>query len=452
MLIALSLIKYFQESKVISEEELIKAFRNNPDSLLNYIIEKKALKSTYRNILVDFVLNSVSEDSRWEKYLWIALLPQRLSVVTVDNFCNLACRMCGGSKGKMKWFKPGMLRKMLSHCPTAEMITFVAGNSEPMLNPDLRENFQILNENSIRSTFVTNGHYLNRKNIDAMIECQQPTSVNVSLDAIDPVIYKEIRGADNTKVLTGLFKLVEAKEKAGLELPHISLLMVGMEDNISELPKFVKLADQIGALRVHVDHMLGSYRPGDFTLNPEWRNHVVEAIELAEKLDVLLQLPLDTMQIIQREDLLKKKRFQAEKEKCSDIKAKEKIQKQVKKPEFHDGASCGSKAVSLKENIKEIAEMKTGHCPWLREAHINIDGAIRPCCNMPANMGNIYEMPLWENQNFLQTRIHHSRGEIERLCMGNSNCTYVQELKENNIRPRYIRKEKILEQIQMNEV
>ena len=112
-------------------------------------------------------------------------------------------------------------------------------------------------------------------------------------------------------------------------------------------------------------------------------------------------------------------------------------------PEYHDGASCGVQSVTS-ENLKEIEEMKTGHCPWLNDIHVNIDGGIRPCCNMPANMGNLYEMPLWENQNFLMTRIHHSRGEIERLCMGNSNCVYVQELKEKGIRPRYFRKETIL--------
>lgn len=437
---------------MISEEELIKAFSNNPHDVLKSVIENKALKSTYRNILVDFIINSLNRDPRWEEFLWIALLPQRLSVVTVDNFCNLACRMCGGSKGKMNWLKPKMLQKMLSHCPTTELITFVAGNSEPMLNPDLKENFQILNEHNIRSTFVTNGHYLNRKNIEDMIEFQQPTSVNVSLDAIDSGIYKAIRGVDNTKVISGLFKLVEAKEKAAVKLPYISLLMVGMEDNISELPKFIKLADQIGAIRVHVDHMLGSYSPGDFSLNPKWRKYVVEAIELAEKLNVLLQLPLDTMQIIQREDLLNIKRLQSEKVKYRDVSEKVSKLKKRETIEFHDGTSCGLKSVSLEDNIEEITELKTGHCPWLREAHINIDGAIRPCCNMPANMGNIYEVPLWENQNFLQTRIHHSRGEIERLCMGNSNCTYVQELKENNIRPRYIRKEKILEKIKLKVV
>lgn len=424
---------------MISREELVETFKQQPQVVIDRMIAQKALKLEYRNFLIDFLIEEMPHNPKWNDFMWLALLPRRLSVVTVDNFCNLACRMCGGSKGKMKWLKPDMLQKMLNHCPTTEVITFVAGNSEPMLNPDLRENFKILNDHNIYSTFVTNGHYLNRKNIEAMIEFQQPTSVNVSLDAIDPKIYKDIRGADNSKVISGLFKLIEAKEKVGVDFPHISLLMVGMEDNISELSKFVKLADQLGAMRVHVDHMLGQHRPGDFTLNPEWRQHVVEALDLAEKLNVLLQIPLDSMEILKREGFLSKNKKTLVKEGNS--------QKPVKKEkiEFHDGASCGAKAVTVNDNLEDTKlTMQTGHCPWLKEAHINIDGAIRPCCNMPANMGNIYEIPLWENQNFLQTRLHHSQGEIERLCMGNSNCTYVQELKEKGVRPRYFRKETIL--------
>ncbi|MCM8530606.1 MAG: radical SAM protein [Lentisphaeraceae bacterium] len=421
----------------MQKQDIIDLFKDNPDALINNLIMNKSLKGPYREILIDTLLSSM-DDPKWHDYLWLMLLPRRISLVTVDNFCNLACRMCGGSKGKMEWIKPENLRNILGHCPTTEVITFVAGNSEPMLNPDLPENFKILNEHNIRSTFVTNGHYLNRKNISAMIETQQPYSVNVSLDAIDPKIYKDIRGADNTKVIKGLFDLLAAKEKAGVQRPEISLLMVGMEDNISELSKFVKLAHETNAIRVHVDHMLGSSRPGDFTLNPEWRMHMVEALELAQKLDVTLQLPLDSMQILEREGLLPK---------IEQVADNRKVGAKAASEEYHDGASCGVQAVTL-DNIKESKEkMKTGNCPWIQDIHVNIDGAIRPCCNMPANMGNLYETPLWENQNFLQTRIHHSKGEIERLCMGNSNCIYVQELKQKNIRPRFFRKETILKKI-----
>lgn len=419
---------------MITEEELVGAFKENPHSIITGLVEKHSLKSDLRDHLIDFLLGEI-DDPKWQEFLWVLLLPRRISIVTVDNFCNLACRMCGGSKGKMEWLKPENLQKVLEHCPTTEAITFVAGNSEPMLNPDLRENFKILNKQNIRSTFVTNGHYLNRKNIEAMIETQQPSGINVSLDALDPKIYKDIRGGDNTKVIKGLFDLLAAKEKAGVYHPQISLLMVGMEDNISELPKFVKFAHETKALRVHVDHMLGNYRPGDFTLNPEWRQHMVEAIELSEKLNVKLELPLDSLQILTREGLL------PEKELCVEQVTKE------EEDEYHDGASCGIQSVTLENLQKTKNTMSTGYCPWLRDIHVNIDGGIRPCCNMPANMGNIYETPLRFNQNFLQTRFHHSRGEIERLCMGNSNCVYVQELKQKNIRPKYFRKEKILSKV-----
>ncbi|MCH2207188.1 MAG: radical SAM protein [Lentisphaerales bacterium] len=423
-----------------TKAELANLFKSNADSVINNLIINKSLKGVHRNVIIDTLLDSL-DDPVWHEYIWLILLPRRLSLVTVDNFCNLACRMCGGSKGKMKWIKPENLTKLLGHCPTTEVITFVAGNSEPMLNPDLPENFRILNEHGIRSTFVTNGHYLNRKNIAAMIEHQQPVSLNVSLDAIDQKIYQDIRGADNTKVIKGLFDLNIAKEKAGVGLPQISLLMVGMEDNISELPKFVKLAHDLSALRVHVDHMLGNYSPGDFTINPRWREYMVEALELAEKLDVTLQLPLDSMQILQREDLLPKPEKKSPlKEALGEVEAEE---------EYHDGGSCGIKAATL-ETMSKVEEMKTGLCPWLQDIHVDIDGGIQPCCNMPANMGNLYDTPLWQNQNFLQTRTHHAKGEIERLCMKNSNCIYVQELKVKKVRPRYFRKETILRKIDQN--
>lgn len=414
-----------------TQAELASLFKSNPDSVINNLIKNKSLKGNYRNIIIDTLLESL-DDPFWHEYIWLLLLPRRISLVTVDNFCNLACRMCGGSKGKMEWVKPESLEKVLGHCPTTEVITFVAGDSEPMLNPDLRENFKILNEHGIRSTFVTNGHYLNRKNISAMIDSQQPMSLNVSLDAIDKKIYQDIRGADNTKVIKGLYDLNAAKDKAGVRLPQISLLMVGMEDNISELPKFVQMAHDLSALRVHVDHMLGNYSPGDFTVNRRWREYLVESLELAEKLDVKLELPLDSMQVLERENLLPEVKFQ-------EVPIPRAKHDEHEGDACDDGSSCGVQVTTL-DSMGKIAEMQTGHCPWLKAIHVNIDGGIRPCCNMPANMGNIYETPLWENQNFLQTRLHHSKGEIERACMGNSNCIYVQELKNKKIRPKYFRK------------
>ena len=422
---------------MINEDELKEAFLANPNQVITGLIKHHSLKGKYRDILIDLLLEE-SSSNLMDEYLWLLMLPRRISLVTVDNFCNLACRMCGGSKGKMKWIKPDMLRSILKNCPTTEAITFVAGNSEPMLNPDLPENFKLLNENGILSTFVTNGHYLNRKNITAMIETQQPFSVNISLDAIDSKIYRDIRGADNSKVIKGIYDLEAAKEKAGVSRPMVSLLMVGMEDNISELPKFVQMAADTNALRVHVDHMLGNHTPGDFTLNPAWKDYLLESIELANKLNVNLQLPLDSIQILNKDGQLN--RYQRTEQNEVEQSAEE-------EPEYDDGASCGIQSVSLKDMDKKLETMKTGHCPWLKAIHVNIDGEIRPCCNMPANMGNLYETPLWENQNFIQTRLRHSQGEIERLCMGNSNCIYVQELKNKNIRPKYFRKETILKKI-----
>lgn len=422
---------------MIDPNELKSLFEKHPEAIIQDLIQQHALKGKYRDILNAYLAENMHE-ARWQKFLWLILLPRRLSVVTVDNFCNLACRMCGGSKGKMEWLKPESLVKMLAHCPTTEVITFVAGNSEPMLNPDIAENFRILNEYQINSTFVTNGHYLNRKNISAMIEHQQPKSLNVSLDAINPDVYKDIRGADNSKVLDGLNDLLLAKKEAGVRFPEVSLLMVGMEDNIADLSDFVSLAHKTGAVRVHVDHMLGSYSPGDFTLNPNWRKYMSDALALADDLGVLLQVPLDSMQILLREGHLSEKALSSK---------EALIVEEVS--EFHDGASCGMKVVSNQEDLSQTeSEPSVRHCPWLQDVHVHIDGSMSPCCNTPAGLGNIINQPLWENELFLETRIRHGKGEIERLCLKNKNCIYVQEIENNDLKVKYFRRESLLRTIQ----
>ena len=423
---------------MINDIDLKTLFNKHPEAVIQDLIRQHALKGKSRDVLNSHIAENI-HDPRWQKFLGLMVLPRRLSVVTVDNFCNLACRMCGGSKGKMKWLKPNDLEKMLQHCPTTEVVTFVAGNSEPMLNPDIAENFRILNEYNVQSTFVTNGHYLNRKNIEAMIKYQQPRSLNISLDAITPEVYKDIRGADNSKVIKGIYSLLDAKKEAGVRFPDISLLMVGMEDNVQDLKDFVKLAHDTGAVRVHVDHMLRDYKPGDFTLNPKWREYFVESLELADELGVLLQLPLDSMQVLAREGLLKKKTNESLKIEVDD--SEETL-------EFHDGASCGVQIVTNKDMDQlERKAPAMSHCPWINDVHVHIDGSMSPCCNTPASLGNLITQALWENERYVQTRVRHSSGEIERICLKNKNCFYVQDILSNQRRVKYFRKESLLKKI-----
>jgi MoaA/NifB/PqqE/SkfB family radical SAM enzyme len=407
------------------QDQILSAFKEDPAGFLDFLIANKKLKGSIRACLSQFILEN-SGAPEMADFIWLPLMPHTLSIVSVKGCCNLACRMCGGSKGKLEYLRAADLEIMLTHAPTAELVILVAGDSEPLMNPELPDVLRVVKAHGANCNIVSNGHLLSDKLIEAMIETQQPSSLNISLDAATPETYRSIRGADINSVIARLTKLRDAKIAANVKWPIISLLMVGMEDNITELPQFVELAATLQADRVHVDHMHGKYSPGDFHLNPAWQDAVLDALVIGRQTGIKVQLPNDTVQIVE-----------------------DKLALMMNDQPHHASPSETSidDAPPLPENTlpaaheastSESPALAVSACPWLNSVFIERNGELRPCCNTSTPIGNIMDGPLKESMTYLKARIGNLAGKIHQDCLRTVNCAYVQELRKHRVRPAFI--------------
>ncbi len=368
-------------------EGIIREFRNSPSEFISFLIQNKLLAGDIRKILCEEILETPeSPASKMASYL--PFMPNIVSLVSTDGCCNLACRMCGGSKGKLEYISKEKLALILKHIPTTELLTFVAGNSEPLMNPDFKENLKILADHFVNYSLVTNGHLLKDDIIEALVNYPLNGDFNVSLDAVKAETYRNIRGTSIDKVMENLQKLHKVRLKSGRNNMFVSLLMVGMEDNIAELPDFIKLASELGAYRVKVDSMEGSFKPGNFTENPKWRSYIEESIRIADELKINLIIPAEARPIVKTAE------------------------------------NSGTK--------EQKAGKETLRCPSFNSLHININGDIHPCCHtMQVKLGNIFSAPLYSNSKYINARKSNAEGRIFSACKTVKNCSLVNQLSDS---------------------
>lgn len=397
------------------------AFLKNPDGWIEQCLQNRSLKGIFREAVRDAVLENQG-NPEINRFSWILLLPRCLSLVSVDGCCNLSCRMCGGSKGKLEYLDRMRLGKILLHAPTAEIVTFVAGNSEPLMNPDMADNLLLIRDNNAVWDIVSNGHLLNDRLIEAMISDNNVSRLNISLDSCSETTYRSIRNAPLGPVLERLRSLRDAKNERKTPYPFLSLLMVGMEDNIEELPSFVELAAELQAGRVLLSHMLGKYKPGDFFKNPNWKTALRTAAEISRKTGVLLEMPHDARDLenapVQTDPLTSVNGSSAP----------------------FAPAGAGNIPAAPGDALPEIQQKQfpAGFCPWLLDVHIQLNGSMQPCCNVGVPIGNIYDGPLYRNREYLETKTALKQGKVYKQCMPNLNCAYAGMLKASPTPPSFI--------------
>ena len=319
-----------------------------------------------------------------DRMLWTLLMPDIISVISVAGKCNLACRMCTGSpKGTLRHLSAAQLATIQKHIPTANLTILVASDAEPLLNPEFDDMLEVLAQHRQSFFLVTNGHLLKSSTIDTLVAYPVSSHINVSLDAATPETYKRVRGASLNHVIKNIEALRDRKQQAKSSRLIYSLLMVGMEDNIHELPAVVELAARLGAVRVKLDHMGGNYDPGDFMKNPEWPTYIRQAVEVGKRTGVVLGLPPDA-----------------------------------------------SKGAEIEHSARVVSHFPR-YCEWNNRVSIGFDGMINPCCWLTkVNLGNIYEQPIYYNNTYVETRAFLQQGNVLPQCRPMVNCQYVQSLRE----------------------
>jgi len=161
--------------------------------------------------------------------------------------CNLTCIMCHSEKirehREIKNMSFDNFRKIIDSVPTLLRVT-VQGMGEPLLSPDFLKMVRYANQKDIAVTTTLNATFMDeeraRKVVDSGI-----SRIYISLDGATRETYENIRkGADFDKTINGIRHLIKSRKKKGS--PFIDLWMVGVGENITELPLMIDLACELG--------------------------------------------------------------------------------------------------------------------------------------------------------------------------------------------------------------
>lgn len=183
----------------------------------------------------------------------------------VSNECNLACKTCPITYGKVE--EPASLsleqvQSLVSQFPSVERVV-LHGVGEPLFNRQLAKIIVWLKEQGIYVLFNSNGTLITQRWREALIESGLD-EIRLSLDAATPETFARVRGRPlfeaiirNTKALTAL------KAERGSATPRVSLWLTGLRETLNELPGFIRLAHSLGIERVYLQRLVYWKEGGD---------------------------------------------------------------------------------------------------------------------------------------------------------------------------------------------
>jgi MoaA/NifB/PqqE/SkfB family radical SAM enzyme len=176
-----------------------------------------------------------------------------LGTLITNYDCNLHCRMCRLPEGGR--LLPREVRKALS---TEEMLAVIDGfadlgtrgigftGGEPMLRPDL---FQLLRHARTRGMLAhlnTNGTLMNEAASLAFLDAGVD-SLNISLDGATEGTHDRIRGVPGAFARTvEAVRLVDRMRKKADARLRLKVVAVLSEDNIDEIPEYLRLGASLG--------------------------------------------------------------------------------------------------------------------------------------------------------------------------------------------------------------
>lgn len=186
--------------------------------------------------------------------------PSKLFVETTTR-CNLRCAMCvkqtsgnGVAEGDLA---ASTFEALAPALPGLEAL-ILSGIGEPLLHPRL--------EGFIRAAracmpadgwigFQSNGVLLDRRRAVSLLDAGLDR-ICLSLDAVDPAVFRRIREGGEVGVVEGAFAgLAQASREVGRPL-EVGVEFVAMRDNLAELPRALAWASSRGATFALVTQVL----------------------------------------------------------------------------------------------------------------------------------------------------------------------------------------------------
>jgi MoaA/NifB/PqqE/SkfB family radical SAM enzyme len=176
----------------------------------------------------------------------------------VSNECNLACKTCPITYGKVE--EPAALsveqvKHLLSQFTTVKRVV-LHGVGEPLLNRELPKIIRWLKEKKIYVLFNSNGTLINKSWREALVESGLD-EIRLSLDAAAPETFARVRGKPMFDVIIRNIKgLTAFKAGTGSLTPLVSLWLTGLRETLNELQEFIRLAHSLGIEQVYLQRLV----------------------------------------------------------------------------------------------------------------------------------------------------------------------------------------------------
>jgi len=176
----------------------------------------------------------------------------------VSNQCNLACKTCPITFGKVE--APATLglnqvQELVRQFSTVRQVV-LHGIGEPLLNRELAKIISWLKERGLYVLFNTNGTLLNKRWREALVSAQVD-EMRISLDAATPETFAHVRGRPLFDVIIKNIKaFMDLKAESESAVPLVSLWLTGLKETLDELSDFIRLAHSLKIDRVYLQRLV----------------------------------------------------------------------------------------------------------------------------------------------------------------------------------------------------
>lgn len=186
-------------------------------------------------------------------------LPRQI-YIEVTNRCNSLCGSCPLTYDRFLPFEPkhhlswDQFRLIVDQLPHIERAV-LHGIGEPLLNPDLPRFIAHLKQRGAHVLFNSNAVLLSESKGDQLAEAGLD-ELRVSMDGATREMYRHLRGIDKFDQIIANVRAFVARRRAHEQArPKVSFWFVGMQENLHQLPDFVRLAADVGVAEAYLQRM-----------------------------------------------------------------------------------------------------------------------------------------------------------------------------------------------------
>jgi radical SAM protein with 4Fe4S-binding SPASM domain len=130
------------------------------------------------------------------------------------------------------------------------------GIGEPLINKELPRMIRYLKDRGVYVLFNSNGTML-YPHVQQQLIASKLDEYRISLDAADAETFTMVRGLPRFDLIVkNVREFVALQKETGVDLPRLSLWLVGLKETLDQLKAFVRLARDMGVGEVYLQRLV----------------------------------------------------------------------------------------------------------------------------------------------------------------------------------------------------